>query len=134
MATTFTSWDPAEFIDDAEDAALDLTYAAACHDPSFFISALGDVARAYSMGRVADAAGVSRESLYRSFSAEGNPRFATVMNALTAMGLELQVVVAKPHPELELDAVLPDDDEDEAAGDTNDEASTDGDDRLAAEG
>lgn len=101
MEVTFTSWNPVDYINDAEDAAATLSAAAEYHDPEFFLSALGDVARAYSMGKIADAAGVSRESLYRSLSATGNPRFATVMKALTAMGLELQVVERKPHPDID---------------------------------
>ncbi len=106
--TAFRQFDPANYINSMEEAALNLTFAAEDHDPGQFISALGDVARAYSMGKIADAVGVSRESLYRSLGPSGNPRFATVMNALTAMGLELQVVVAQPRRECSLDAVAVD--------------------------
>jgi len=40
--------------------------------------ALGDVAEAHKVGKVALAAGVNRETLYRTLSARGNPTFATL--------------------------------------------------------
>ena len=36
-------------------------------------------------------AGLSRESLYRALSAEGNPSFATVLKVAKALGLRLHV-------------------------------------------
>jgi probable addiction module antidote protein len=42
------------------------------------------------MAQVAKDAGLSRESLYRSLSAEGNPSFATVLKVTKALGLRLQ--------------------------------------------
>jgi probable addiction module antidote protein len=43
------------------------------------------------MTEVAREAGVSRESLYRALSAEGNPEFATVMRVVKALGLQLSI-------------------------------------------
>ena len=44
------------------------------------------------MHRIATDAGVSRESLYRSLSKDGNPRFSTIVKVLDAMGLAFRVV------------------------------------------
>jgi probable addiction module antidote protein len=54
-------------------------------------AALGDVARARGMSKIAKAAGLGRESLYKALSAEGNPEFATVLKVLSSLGLKLHV-------------------------------------------
>jgi DNA-binding phage protein len=41
------------------------------------------------MSQVAKDAGLSRESLYRALSAEGNPSFATVLKVAKALGVRL---------------------------------------------
>ena len=51
--------------------------------------ALGDIARAKGMSQVAKEAGLSRESLYRALSADGNPSFATVLKVAKALGVRL---------------------------------------------
>src|ERR1035437_2644302 len=51
--------------------------------------ALGDIARAKGMSQVARDAGLSRESLYRALSADGNPGFATVLKVARALGIKL---------------------------------------------
>jgi probable addiction module antidote protein len=43
------------------------------------------------MAKVAKAAGVPRESLYRALSAGGNPRLSTLHAILKAAGLKLAV-------------------------------------------
>lgn len=74
-----------------EDVAAYLSAALAENDPAFFKVALGDVARARGMASVAERAGVGRESLYKSLSADGNPRFGTIMDVLDALGFKLTV-------------------------------------------
>jgi probable addiction module antidote protein len=54
-----------------------------------FMLALRDVAEAHKIGKVALAAGVNRETLYRTLSARGNPTFATLESILQAVGVEL---------------------------------------------
>jgi probable addiction module antidote protein len=46
------------------------------------------------MSQVAKDAGLSRESLYRALSADGNPSFATVAKVAKALGLRLHVQAA----------------------------------------
>jgi probable addiction module antidote protein len=41
------------------------------------------------MSEVASKAGLSRESLYRALSADGNPEFATILRVVDALGLRL---------------------------------------------
>ncbi len=55
---------------------------------------LGDVARAKGMTQVAKDAGLSRESLYRTLSEEGNPSLLTILKVLGPVGRKLSVGVA----------------------------------------
>lgn len=82
-----------DYLDCEETIAAFLTAALEESDPEFFQKALGEVARARGgMAQVAEAAGVGRESLYKSLSADGNPRFGTVVDVLAALGFKLEVV------------------------------------------
>ena len=61
-------------------------------EPAVLLEALRNVAQAKGgVGALAKAAGVSRESLYRTLSRHGNPKLDTVMLLLRAMGLRLSV-------------------------------------------
>jgi probable addiction module antidote protein len=60
-------------------------------DPRVYLAALRTVAEAQGMAKVAKAAGVPRESLYRALSAAGNPRFSTLYAILKAAGLKMAV-------------------------------------------
>lgn len=82
-------FDPAAYLDDRESIAAYLSDALESEDPAFVADALGVVARARGMSEIAREAGVSRESLYRSLSTDGNPEFATVFRVLHALGLHL---------------------------------------------
>ena len=54
--------------------------------------ALRTVAEAYGgLGAVAAEAGISRESLYRTLSAKGNPTLKTLLAVLKAVGMRLSV-------------------------------------------
>ena len=64
-------------------------------DPALVAAALGDIARAHGMSQVARDAGMSRESLYRSLSGEGNPAFATIMKVIKALGIQLHTSAAE---------------------------------------
>lgn len=54
--------------------------------------ALREVAEAYGgLGQVAEQAGISREALYRSLSAKGNPTLKTLLAVLKTVGMRLSV-------------------------------------------
>lgn len=60
--------------------------------PEMFLTALRNVAESHRMSKIAEEAGVSRESLYRTLSEEGNPRFDTLTSVLRVLGLRIAVV------------------------------------------
>ena len=51
--------------------------------------ALRDIAEARQMARVAEAAGVAREALYRMLSGTGNPTYGSLTGILNALGLKI---------------------------------------------
>jgi probable addiction module antidote protein len=87
MSTAKTKpFDPAEYLDDSESFAVCLADALESEDQALVADALGVVARARGMSEVARKAGVSRESLDRALSADGNPGFATILRVVQALG------------------------------------------------
>lgn len=46
------------------------------------------------MGQIAKDAGLSRESLYKALSADGNPELGTILKVMKALGLRLSVGTA----------------------------------------
>lgn len=81
----------AELRADPKLAAEYLSAAADDRDPRIYLAALRTVAEAQGMTKVAKAAGVPRESLYRALSSTGNPRFSTLHAILRAAGLKFAV-------------------------------------------
>ena len=75
-------------------AYLDAWLDEAPEDASGIARALGDIARAKGMTEVAKDAGLSRESLYRALSTDGNPSFATVLKVARALGVKLTAQAA----------------------------------------
>jgi len=63
-------------------------------DAAFIAKALGDIARAQGMSKVARDAGLSRESLYRALSGERSPDFATILKVTRALGVTLHASAA----------------------------------------
>lgn len=94
-AVTFAPFDAAEYLDSEEMIAAYLSEAAASGDEQMFMTALGDIARARSMTKLARESGLGRESLYKSLRPGAKPRFDTVSAIMRAMGLQLSVVPAK---------------------------------------
>ncbi len=82
-------FDAADYLDSAEAQAEYLTAALETGDPKFIRDAVGVVARARGMAKIARETGLSRESLYKALGETGNPEFATVMRIVRALGLTL---------------------------------------------
>jgi probable addiction module antidote protein len=61
-------------------------------EPRVLLIAMRHIAEARGgVAKVAKAAGIQRESLYRALSARGNPRLSTLLAVAQAMGLKLTV-------------------------------------------
>ncbi len=94
--TKTMSYDVAEQLRTPEEMAayLDAWFEEAPDDAVGIARALGDIARAKGMTQVAKDAGLSRESLYRALSVNGNPSFATVLKVARTLGVKLHAAAA----------------------------------------
>ncbi|MDH0864129.1 addiction module antidote protein [Mitsuaria sp. GD03876] len=97
MAEKFSPFDPAEMLSSEEEIAIYLDEALKTNDAAYVAHALGVVARAKGMKTVAAQTGLSREHLYRSCSASGNPTLKTLLAVLSAVGVELTTRPATAH-------------------------------------
>ncbi|GAB2910377.1 addiction module antidote protein [Rheinheimera gaetbuli] len=93
MAIKTMRWDSAEHLKTDEDIQF---YLEACieeagDDPAFIVHALGVIAKAKNMSQLARDTGISREGLYKAFSPDGNPTFATVAKVAKALWLQITV-------------------------------------------
>ena len=86
-----TRYDSADYLNDDKAISAYMDEALATEDPSFIAKALGTVARARGMAQIAKKSGLSRESLYKALSAEGNPEFGTVIRVMHALELKFTV-------------------------------------------
>jgi probable addiction module antidote protein len=86
-----------ELRDDPEFAAEYLRAALEEDDePAVLLLALRHIAKARGgIAKVAKAAGIERESLYRALSRRGNPRLSTLAAVTKAVGLKLTVEAAR---------------------------------------
>lgn len=82
-------FDAADYLDTAEARAEYMTAALETGDVDFIRDAVGVVARARGMTKIAKETGLSRESLYKALGETGNPEFGTVMRIVRALGLTL---------------------------------------------
>ncbi len=90
-------YDSAEYLDTAEAVNAYMEEALETDDPAFIAKALGTIARARGMSEIARKAGLSRESLYKALSTEGNPEFGTVIRVMQALGLKFSITATHSH-------------------------------------
>lgn len=95
--TKTTRYDVAEHLRTPKEMA---AYLEACieeaqGDAAFIAKALGDMARAKGMSRVARDAGLSRESLYKALSGDRSPGFDTILKVVEALGLKFHAEPAR---------------------------------------
>lgn len=84
-------FDIAEHLKTPEEIRIFLQEILDTGDDSDFIHALSTAARAMGMTEVAQKAGVTRASLYKSLAEGGNPRFSTISKVTKALGCKLAV-------------------------------------------
>jgi probable addiction module antidote protein len=55
------------------------------------VTAIGHIAKAIGMSKIAEETGMSRPSLYKALSEGARPQFSTIVKVLNAVGAELKV-------------------------------------------
>ena len=66
-------------------------------DAAVISHALGDIARAVGMSKVAKQSGLSRESLYKALSEDGNPSLDTILRVARAVGVRFHASARPNH-------------------------------------
>jgi probable addiction module antidote protein len=85
-----TVWDPAAYLETDDEIAAYLDDVFSTNDSQLITAAIGDVARARGMAKIAESADCGRESLYKSLSQNGNPSFETILKVLSSLGFQLK--------------------------------------------
>ncbi|MEQ9287266.1 MAG: putative addiction module antidote protein [Cyclobacteriaceae bacterium] len=95
MATKKTSkFEIAEYLDDDEMIAEYLNSVLEDGDSADILTAIGHVAKAQGMSKIAEKTGLSRPSLYKALSKGAKPQFETILKVLRAVGSNLHVGTA----------------------------------------
>lgn len=85
-------FDPAKYLDSKEVIAEYLSQVLEEGDMDEILSAIGDIAKAKGMTKIAKETGLGRESLYKTFYTGSKPKFDTIIKVLQALGIKLQAV------------------------------------------
>jgi probable addiction module antidote protein len=87
-----TEWDMSDNINSKEEVYAYLEAALAENDLETLFDVIGAIARSKGMSKISNDTGLSRESLYKSLSREGNPSFSTMTKVLDILGYELKIL------------------------------------------
>lgn len=82
-------FDPADMLKSDEAIEVFLIDAFETNDAGHIASALGAVARAKGMAKIARETGLAREQLYKSLSETGNPTLETTLAVMKAIGFDM---------------------------------------------
>ena len=91
MRIRVKEFDPSAYLGNDEVIAEYLTAALEDSNPDVFLSAVGNVAKARGMSKIAESTGLGRESLYKAFAPGAKPRYDTVLKVLQSLGVRLTV-------------------------------------------
>jgi probable addiction module antidote protein len=86
-----SSYEASRFLDSPQTISAYLAESMKAQDPQLFMQALAEVAKAQGVNKVAQQAGVNRESLYKSLKGGAKTRFETIQKLMNALGVELTV-------------------------------------------
>lgn len=86
-----TKFNISDYLDSNEMIAEYLNAVLEGGNDSDIIVAIGNVARAIGMTKIAEETGMSRPSLYKALSEDAKPQFTTIMKVLKAIGGQIQV-------------------------------------------
>jgi len=86
-----SKFDIADYLDSNEMIAEYLNAVLEEGDNSDVITAIGHIAKAIGMTKIAEKTGLSRPSLYKALSDGAKPQFETIMKVLKAIGGEIRI-------------------------------------------
>lgn len=86
-----SKFDIADYLDSNEMITEYLNAVLADGNDSDIIVAIGNIAKAIGMTKIANETGLSRPSLYKALSDGSKPQFDTIMKVLRAIGGKIQI-------------------------------------------
>ena len=86
-----SKFDVADYLDSKEMIAEYLNSVLEEGDNDDVIAALGHIAKAIGMSKIAEETGMSRPSLYKALSTGAKPQFETIMKVLKAVGGQIRI-------------------------------------------
>ncbi|WP_434979130.1 addiction module antidote protein [Daejeonia sp. YH14] len=86
-----TKFDIADYLDSKEMIAEYLNEVLEEGNDAQIINAIGNIAKAIGMTKIAEETGLSRPSLYKALSDGAKPQFGTIMKVLKAVGGQIQI-------------------------------------------
>ena len=95
MKRKVSRFDVADYLDNEEMIAEYLSAILEEGNQELLLAVIGDIAKARGMKKIAEDAGLGRESLYKALAPGAKPRFETVMKVLKSLGVSVQVKAAK---------------------------------------
>jgi probable addiction module antidote protein len=90
MIKNVTALDISEYLDDEDVIAEYLSLVLEENNPGLLLSAIGQIAKARGMAKIAADSGLGRESLYKTLNENSQPRFDTIMKVLGAMNIKMK--------------------------------------------
>jgi probable addiction module antidote protein len=85
------TFEVSNYLRDDEEMALYLSAMLEDGTPAEIAGALGDIAKARGMAKLAEDTGLSRESLYKGLSGERVPSADTLLRVIRGLGMKLTV-------------------------------------------
>jgi len=86
-----TEYNPFDHLLDEDELSRYLTDAYEDDDPAVFVVALGHAIKHQGVAQVAEASGLSRESLYKVINGKVQPKWDTIHRLMHALGVRLSV-------------------------------------------
>lgn len=86
-----TKFDIADYLDSKEMIAEYLNAVLEEGNDAQIVAAIGNIAKAIGMTKIAEETGLSRPSLYKALSDGAKPQFGTIMKVLRAVGGQIQI-------------------------------------------
>ena len=86
-----SKFDIADYLDSNEMIAEYLNAVLEEGDDADIVAAIGHIAKAIGMTKIAEETGMSRPSLYKALSEGAKPQFSTIMKVLKAVGGQIHI-------------------------------------------
>lgn len=86
-----SKFDIADYLDSNEMIAEYLNTVLEEGNDADIVNAIGHIAKAIGMTKIAEETGMSRPSLYKALSEGSKPQFSTIMKVLKAVGAQIHI-------------------------------------------